>query len=89
MLANFLREFKNPDSKRETRSTSATRQDSAGTEPIPPFPGYGPRASIPSHGFLPYPNVLTRRSRRRSPQATSSARESNLHPRAASGLGTG
>ena len=28
-------------------------------------PGYDPRASIPAPGFLPNPNVLTRRRRRR------------------------
>jgi len=73
-------------SKRHTRSTSATRQDSAETEFISPFPGYGPRASVPSQGFLPDPDVLTRRPRRRSEEATLFAGESNLPPHGESGL---
>jgi hypothetical protein len=58
-----------------TRSTSARRRDSPRTGLTSPFPGYGPKASIPSKGFLPDPNILTRRPHRLSEQDTSSSRE--------------
>ena len=48
-------------SKRTTRSASTSSRHTQGNTPPMLPPGYGPRASIPSVGFFPDPNVLTSR----------------------------
>lgn len=57
--------------KRHTGATSAASE----TEPPFPVPGYGPRASISPRGFLPDPNILTRRGHRLSEQSAPSLPE--------------